>query len=168
MRKWILPSVAVIAMVIAACISGPVPKETRAWIEMCDVVSENTEYSCGGVTPPKVVYENMRPGLYGYYDGSDTVYVNSALGDHDTLATIIHEMIHYLHVQNKQIPIPGPAKLICWSENEAWTLEGLWSGTDNSYWWVAYPHCWRYYDPQFQNYHPIFIAIYDSYYPETK
>jgi len=117
-----------------------------AWRDMCSLLeTESVVYQCMRVMPPNVVYEEMRDGLYGYYDGSDTVFINKDLSQRDKLRTLIHEDIHYLHTQLQIIVIPGPAVQVCWSENEAWTLEGIYSGHDNSNWWTSYPHCWEWY-----------------------
>ena len=120
--------------------------ETTAWTDMCRLlVAEENSYECHRIMPPLVEYEKMRKGLYGYYDGSDTIYIREGLNPSDTLATLFHEMIHYLHVQASIIPIPGPAEQVCWSENEAWYFEGIYSNKDNSGWWRSYPHCWEFY-----------------------
>jgi hypothetical protein len=57
----------------------------------------------------------------------------------------MHEGIHYVHVQHLIIKVPGPAEEVCWSEDHAWTLTGIYFGEDNSQWWRAYPHCWQWY-----------------------
>lgn len=119
--------------------------EAQAWSEMCALLELETDYSCTRLMPPLVVYEPMREGLHGYYDGSDTIYINDTLSGTDLFETLMHEGIHYVHVQHLFIPVPGPAADICWSENEAWTLTGIYFNEDNSTWWRAYPHCWPYY-----------------------
>ena len=119
-----------------------------AWRDMCALLeTESVAYQCMRMMPPKVAYEDLRPGLYGYYAGGDTVVVSSNISREDQLRTLIHEDIHYLHAQLQLIVVPGPAEEICWSENEAWTLEGIYSGKDNSQWWLNYPHCWQWYAP---------------------
>lgn len=138
---------AAVLLLLPACVSTPISPETQSWIDTCKLVADRREYSCGTIAPPKVIYQEMREGLYGYYDGGDTVFVNEALNAVDRNRTLIHEMIHYLHVELEMIRVPGPAKEVCWSENEAWTLEGIYSGEDNSKWWYSYPHCYKYYDP---------------------
>ena len=87
----------------------------------------------------------MRDGLNGYYDGGDTIFINSKLEGVPMIEVLMHEGIHYVHVQHQFIRVPGPAEEVCWSENEAWTLTGLYYNEDNSRWWRAYPHCWQYY-----------------------
>ena len=117
-----------------------------AWSEMCTLLeTEEIGYLCKRVQPPLVVYEIMRPGLMGYYDGGDTVYIRQGLSFDEQLEVLIHEDVHYLHAQLQIVEIPGPAIEVCWSENEAWYIEGLWSGTDNSKWWRQYPYCWEWY-----------------------
>ena len=147
-------------LLLTACASfepAELTPELRAWDAMCRLVETERDYQCGGIVPPKVVYEKMRAGLYGYYDGGDTIYINADLGVEDAFSTLIHEDIHYLHVMLEMIPIPGPAELVCWSENEAWTLEGIYSDSDNSMWWMSYPHCWPYYDPEWEAFKSWFL-----------
>jgi hypothetical protein len=69
---------------------------------------------------------------------------------------MIHEMIHYLHVQEGIINIPGYAPELCWSENEAFTLVDIWwewigkpEKKRGPNWWKPYTHCWPYYNPNF-------------------
>lgn len=117
---------------------------------------EQTLYSCSEHEMPKVVYEYTRRGLYGYYEGGDTVFVSSRLTGMQLKATVIHEMIHYLHVQEDLITVPGFAEPICWSENEAFTKVDNWLEQQGygwmkrgPNWWEPYTHCWPYYQPNF-------------------
>jgi len=120
--------------------------EQMAWLDMCQLlVDERAGYHCARLMPPLVVYEEMREGLYGYYDGSDTIYVRSDLTGTDLFETLMHEGIHYVHVQLQILELPAPAIEVCWSENQAWMLTGAYYNEDNSNWWRAYPHCWQYY-----------------------
>jgi len=120
--------------------------ETRAWLDMCQLlIDEHVGYECRRLMPPLVHYQSMRDGLHGFYDGSDTIYINSELEDDSLFDVLMHEGIHYVHVQHGIIPLPGPAKAICWSENEAWLLTGRYWKKDHSKWWRAYPHCWEFY-----------------------
>lgn len=119
--------------------------ESYAWTEMCGLLEAETDYSCTRLMPPLVVYEPMRDGLHGYYDGSDTIFINDSLRGTELMEVLMHEGIHYVHVMHLFIPVPGPAEAVCWSENEAWTLTGIYYNEDNSNWWRAYPHCWPYY-----------------------
>jgi len=123
-----------------------------AWAITCDLLeNEGIGYLCMRMMPPMVHYEKMRPGLYGYYDGGPMIYVNSELNQQKTINVLIHEQVHYIHVQLQILSIPGPAREVCWSENEAWKIEGLYSGQDNSLWWKYYPHCWEWYaETQYQ------------------
>jgi hypothetical protein len=99
----------------------------------------------------------MRRGLYGYYEGGDVVFVNSRLVGGLMYGTLFHEYIHYLHVKLEMIEIPGYAEEVCWSEDQAFRLEGIWSGDDNSDWWKAYTHCWPYYGTE--DYRNAYIVI---------
>ena len=120
--------------------------EQAAWLDMCQLlIDEDTGYHCARLMAPLVVYEEMREGLHGYYDGSDTIYINIKLEGTDLFDVLMHEGIHYVHVQLQMLEVPGPAIEICWSENEAWMLTGAYWNEDNSNWWRAYPHCWPYY-----------------------
>ena len=120
------------------------------WLEAC----LTSQYSCQGVSVPKVKYESMRKGLYGYYDGGDTVYVNRKVYGLQRRATMYHEMIHYLQTVVGGAIVPGPAKAICKMEAEAFKLTDAWfvrqdradlqSGAN---WWRPYRHCHRYYNP---------------------
>lgn len=119
------------------------------WIEACLY----TKYDCTGVAVPKVQFKKLRQGLYGYYDGSDTVYVSSAVSRLQKKATLYHEMIHYLQVQKGGLRVPGPAKEICAAEAEAfaegdkrWDRLGKPSKKRGPNWWLPYQHCWKYYE----------------------
>ena len=116
--------------------------ESFAWLEMCQLLEDETDYRCNRLMAPLVEYEKMRPGLWGYYEGGATIFINSELEGTDLTDVLMHEGIHYVHVMHQFIEVPGPAEQVCWSENEAWTLTGLYWNEDNSRWWRAYPHCW--------------------------
>lgn len=123
----------------------------KAWFQACDY----SPYTCLGVIPPKVVSKPMRYGLLGYYDGGDTVYINLTLRNQELNEVLMHEMIHYLQHVVGGLPVPGPARLICAAEKEAFALTDQWL-TDHGYedltrgptWWRAYDHCWRFYGPK--------------------
>lgn len=111
------------------------------------------EGACNQVDAPVVVYEEMRDGLWGYYDGGDTIFINSELAGMDQQATLIHEGVHYLDAQWLGLVVPGPAAEICASEDKAWLIEGVWwemhDRPENARpeWWRSYPWCWQYYAP---------------------
>ena len=119
--------------------------EQMSWLDTCQLLIDYADYHCARLMPPYVIYEDMRDGLYGYYDGSDTIYVSNELTRVETFETLIHETIHYVHVQLQLIEVPGYSEPICWSENEAWMLTGIYYNENNDNWWRAYPHCWQYY-----------------------
>lgn len=120
--------------------------ENLAWLDMCQLlIDEEVGYACGRLMQPEVVYETMRDGLLGYYEGGNTIYINDTLQSTEKFEVLMHEGIHYVHVQLGIIEVPGPAQQVCWSENEAWTLTGSFYNEDNSNWWRAYPYCWQYY-----------------------
>ena len=125
------------------------------WFEACDY----TPYTCVGVPVPKVVLEEMRPGLLGQYRGGDTVYIRKGLTGVRLKEVLLHEMIHYLQKQVGGLTVPGPAKEICAAEEEAFTQTDKWL-IDNGYdflvvgknWWKPYSHCWQWYDPKWPSY----------------
>ncbi len=147
MRKLLISIVLVVGLLGCSTLGHKQAQlPDTAWREMCTLLeTEEIGYLCKRVQPPEVVYEVMEGGLMGYYDGGDTIYVRKGLSVRDTMEVLIHEDVHYLHAQLQIVEIPGPAIEVCWSENEAWYIEGLWSGNDNSKWWRVYPYCWEWY-----------------------
>lgn len=120
------------------------------WLEACTW----TQYSCFGIEPPIVVYERMSANLYGYYDGGDTIYVNSTERSGQRRATIFHETVHYLQVQVGGLRVPGPAREVCMAEEEAfaetdefWIRHGKPQYIRGERWWEHYEYCKRWYDP---------------------
>jgi hypothetical protein len=110
--------------------------------------------ACDQLDAPKIVYEEMRDGLMGYYDAGDTIFVNSETEGDFRTSVLIHEMVHYIDKLWLDMQVPGPAVEICKSEDKAWFIEGVWWGligrpdearTD---WWKSYPHCWEWYAPR--------------------
>lgn len=131
-----------------------------AWSYACEL----TTLCDGTISIPDVKYERMVMGLRGYYDGSDTVYINRMLRKGvDRKSTLIHEMIHYIHAQKKMVFVPTPlgpsVRELCWSENEAFRLVDIWL-LEQGYpekvrgpnWWKAYWHCEPYYNDDFEIY----------------
>lgn len=122
-----------------------------SWSYACEL----TMLCDGTIQMPKVSYEAMDDSLRGWYDGTDTVHVNWDLPPGvDRMSTIIHEMIHYLHVQSGLLELPAEIPEVCWSEETAFTLVDQWlisQGFPNEVrgpdWWRAYWHCEPYYDP---------------------
>jgi hypothetical protein len=116
------------------------------WLEACLY----TRYSCEGVPVPKIKYEGMRQGLYGYYDGGDTVFVNKNLWGSQRRATLFHEMVHYLQAKVGGLRVPGPSYDICMAEDEAFSETDDWwdrvgmPGKKRGNWWGPYRHCWQY------------------------
>jgi len=94
----------------------------RVWHDLC---FEYRDISCLGMVPPKIESFNpnpLRPGLLGFYDGSDTIYVRSNLGGWDLEEVLAHEMSHYWDSEAGITEIPGPALDICFSEKRAWAV----------------------------------------------
>jgi hypothetical protein len=125
-----------------------------SWIAAC----EYTPYSCIDVDLPKVTYKALREGLYGYYDGSDTIYIRQGLMGMTRKEVLMHEMVHYLQVQKGGLEIPGYAEPICRAENEAFTVVDEWL-IDKGYrhmvvgptWWRPYKHCYPWYNPKWED-----------------
>lgn len=120
--------------------------EQLAWLATCQLLlDEAVGYECHRLMPPIVGYEEMDEDYLGRYSGGDTIWINSDLTRTELFSTLMHEMIHYIHVHQGILEVPGPALEVCWSENEAWVLTGIYYNEDNSLWWQMYPHCWQYY-----------------------
>lgn len=99
----------------------------RAWNMLC---FELRDVSCIGMTPPKVktfAPNPLRPGLMGYYDGSDVIYIRNNLYGYRREEVLAHEMSHYVDQLLGLLP-PMPVygddvegiKGLCMSEKVAW------------------------------------------------
>jgi hypothetical protein len=91
---------------------------------------ELRDIDCSGIPAPEVATfprNPFRPGLAGYYDGSDTVYIREDLMGREREDVLAHEMSHYLDVMILDLKVPGPALEICKSEVRAWAVS-------DSYW----------------------------------
>lgn len=101
----------------------------RVWNDLC--FEYRADVSCIGIHVPKIAKfrpNPMRPGLAGYYDGGDTVYLRSTLKGYAREEVLAHEMSHYLDEQLDMTVIPGPAKQICFSEKRAWAVsDAFWT-----------------------------------------
>lgn len=144
MSRFPAAALVVVTLLSSCSLLKPKTPEEYGWETMCRLVDREYGYSCKGIELPKVVYEPMEGGLQGWYGGGDTVHVREGLPLEDRMATLIHEYVHYLHVQLDMLIVPGPAREICWSESEAWHITELVTGKDTSNWWRAYPHCWQF------------------------
>ena len=154
MRKLLVLIAALMATTaVGAADYGTEYDKYKAWLAACDY----TQYTCTGITPPKVVRKPMRPGLLGTYRGGDVIYINKTLGQGTPIQRVLmHEMVHYLQAKVGGLQVPGPAKEICAAEAEAFTQVDKWLidvgrpdlvvGKD---WWKAYTHCYEWYKPNF-------------------
>lgn len=133
----------------------------RMWMDLC---SQYRDIDCAGIPVPKIAKfrpNPLRPGLAGYYDGWDTVYIRSNLRGVDREDTIAHEMSHYFDAYTGITPIPGPARPLCFSEKRAWAVsDAVWikhgySPTGKhvvgSKWVNWYLHCIPYKDELYPN-----------------
>ena len=147
MRKLIIATIMVVGLF--GCTTWEMRNKQAqadfAWVEMCDLLEDKAKYQCMRLKQPVIVFEEMPEGTLGYYLGEEFLYVSDALRGEEIIEIIMHEGIHYVHKQHQIINIPGYAKEVCWSENEAWGLTGIYFRDDNSKWWKAYPYCWQYY-----------------------
>jgi len=130
----------------------------RMWNQLC--MEYRTEVSCAGIKPPKIVREHMRQGLRGYYDGSDTIYINRTLHGSEREATIAHEMSHYLDTMlgmNPDMPVKRSDKEgilgLCMSEKRAWAVsDQFWKRYNRrikpigAKWVTWYDHCRQFAD----------------------
>ena len=131
------------------------------WEEACS----NGVYSCEGIEKPNVEWYTQGKNdkdvvLWGYYDGTNTIYLNTLLkekGKRFTYEVIYHEMIHYLQKKVGGANIPGYVWEICDLEAEAFMLTDKWlveQGWDEEImgpdWWAndRYPQCEPYYNPE--------------------
>lgn len=125
-----------------------------AWGYACELTPE----SCVGLLVPEVEYVTNEPGLRGYYEGGDTVFIGDRLRPGaDLMSTLIHEMIHYIHVKTGKAEHPFEPESLCWSENEAFSLVDSWLVEQGfpdlvrgPNWWVPYWYCHPYYDPDWE------------------
>lgn len=121
----------------------------QAWEGVC----EYTEYDCTGVDMPEIIMfvpDASEGGLYGYYDGSESIFIANFARGAELLDTLFHEMVHYLQKEVGGAEIPGWPEDICKLEDEAWGIteqfmNDLGYDVDYSSWYVAYMHCWPYY-----------------------
>lgn len=114
-----------------------------------------TPYSCGSLDTPKVVYEEMREGLQGWYGGGDTIYINEDMRGTLRREVLLHETIHYLQVMIGGAEVPGYAKDICALEEEAFRVTDEWLDSigrgdmkRGPNWWGPYSFCHRWYNPR--------------------
>lgn len=134
---------------------GGLKAKYLAWDLYC---YELRDVSCEGIKLPKVYTfrpNPARPGLQGYYDGSDKIYIRNDLRGDQRLETLAHEMSHYWD-QNKGLlpPLPvynddkeGILKL-CFSEKWAWAVSDEYNrrygnpkDVVGSKWTQWYRHC---------------------------
>lgn len=127
-----------------------------------DHACELTGLCSPDIDVPEVELLHPFSAVRGLYKGGDTIYITARLRPGpDRMVTLIHESIHYLHMQNGLLP-PMPIQLgplaedLCWSESEAFRLGDQWLAS-NGYeemqrgpeWWKPYWHCRPFYDPEF-------------------
>jgi len=126
-----------------------------SWINAC----RYTKYTCAALKTPRVVYKQLRPGLLGYYDGGDTIYIKLGVRGWLRKEILMHESVHYIQKHIGGLVVPGPPYGICKAEAEAFGAVDKWlidNGKNNMVvgpdWWKPYTHCWKWYDPNWNTY----------------
>ena len=118
--------------------------EVSAWSAMCQIlVDEKAHYLCGGITRPPVSYIEMDNA--GQYRGLGTIEIHRDIAKDVLEGVLVHEFVHYVHQQVGEIEIPGTDKEICWSENSAFYVQGVFDGNNYKNWWVDYRYCWPFF-----------------------
>ena len=144
-------AIASVALLFSGACSPAPSSVNSVWKTTCSMYNEHEKVddACDDIDPPKIKYEVMDEGLYGYYDGEGTIYLNAKLKYHSNrgarAAVMLHEMVHYLDKKYLGVKIPGPAIDICMSEDRAFIIEGEYIHKEYNQWWRNYPHCWEYY-----------------------
>ena len=153
-----------LVLLLLLCLTQTTSAQMFSPHDAWDWACEWSPYSCEGVTPPRIVI-GMPEGQGGrgtYADG--VVFLNTyLLPGVDMQSTTIHEMVHHLqhvvagHPSSAYIGTPE-MKILCGDEAEAFKIVDTWwravgqsdrqRGKD---WWVSYSHCYKYYDPDWED-----------------
>ena len=150
MRRILALAVLLTLTLLASC------KEVgqSEWETLCRWV-EGVPLSCEGIDPPSVVYfqKKLYPSTRGYYRGGNLIYISDRMEGKQKSSTIFHETVHYLQVMSAGFKVPGPARQICYAEEQAFIITDIYRdyiGLDKigDDWWRPYWYCWAYYAPQ--------------------
>lgn len=132
----------------------------RMWNMLC---LELRDVDCTGMNPPQIMVfqpNPLRPGLQGYYDGTNIIYIRSNLMGKEREEVMGHEMSHYVDQMLGLLPpmpvytddVEGIIKL-CQSEAVAWGVSDAFNskyGYDERIvgesWTEWYTHCTPYKD----------------------
>lgn len=132
----------------------------EAWSWAC----KYSQYDCRGVERPTFIIgmpKGQEHHRGGYSDG--VVYMNRYLiPGTDMQSTAVHETVH--HLQNVVGGLPMTAswntpemEQLCFAESEAFMITDKWWGyvgqsdqRRGENWWVSYPHCYPYYNPDWE------------------
>jgi len=131
---------------------SPSPAVLAAKYRMYNMLCfELRDIDCGATPAPKVLTfktNPFRPGLQGYYDGGDTIFIRNNLRGKHREEVLAHEMSHYLDAEILGMEIPGKALPICFSEKRAWAVsDAYWTKYNHprkvvgSKWTKWYKHC---------------------------
>lgn len=116
------------------------------------------DVDCTGIKPPRIFLfkkNPMRPGLAGYYNGDDIVYIRADLVGDQREEVLAHEMSHYVDNELGLLPempvFNGDTDGIiglCMSEKRAWAVsDNYWRSAFQprkvvgSMWTNWYKHC---------------------------
>lgn len=126
----------------------------EAFLNAC----EYTTYSCIGLKPPIVEYKSLRRGLLGTYRGGNVIYVRRGLRGYQRKEVLMHETVHYIQAQVGGLVVPGPAKQICYAEEETFKAVDRWLVDMNKEymvvgpkWWTPYEHCYQWFNPKYRD-----------------
>ena len=149
MKRVLILAAMLFSLTLVSCFEGK-----SEWDTICPVLA-GIELTCENVERPLVEYfgeEEEESGLQGYYEGGDTIYIRDDLSKKLTSSVIVHEIIHYLQVQNGFLSLPGPSKQVCAAEQQAFQITDIYRETIGlskvgDRWWKSYWYCWQYYAP---------------------
>jgi hypothetical protein len=133
-KKLIALALVTVAIVLGCTNYTQNRRENKAWTLACDLSGAD----CSQLKAPIVSYEVMSPNLFGWYDEGNIIHVNKDYrNDPEVILTIIHEMVHYIQVQQWGYSFPMPKSVACVIEAQAFGVEeeaGEILGMDTTSW----------------------------------
>lgn len=135
----------------------------RMWAKLCTKLRAGID--CSTWERPTVMLfkpNPLRPGLMGYYDGTDIIYIRSNLYSGNREEVLAHEMSHYVDQMLGLLP-PMPvyeddaegiiklckSEAIAWAVSDAYNTTEIWgrpSRVVGETWVDWYAHCTPYKD----------------------
>ena len=149
MKRLLILTAMLFSLLLVSCQEGK-----DEWNAICPVLA-GIELTCEGVKRPNIEYfseEDEEADLRGYYLGGDTIFIRDDLSKKLTSSVIVHEIIHYLQVQNGFLTLPGLSRQVCAAEAQAFQITDIYRETIGlakvgDRWWKNYYYCWQYYAP---------------------